>query len=268
LLALLFFLGLQQVEGVVGEPTTDVDGIIHLPVSSPAQSGPVELRFLAPTGFKPGGERRFLFILPVEKQGDSRYGDGLAEARRLSLHEKHGWILVAPGFAELPWYADHPSDRQRQDETFLLKTVIPLAEKRYPGRNPKRLLLGFSKSGWGAWSLLLRHPDLFGAAAAWDAPLMKEKPDQFGMQQAFATEACFQEYCLSALLRKSSDHLGERARLAHFGFGNFRVHHERMQNLLRELGIPSVYHDGPRRDHLWGSGWMEEAASALEAMTR
>ena len=50
-------------------------------------------------------------------------------------------------------------------------------EQHYPARADRdgRLLVGFSKSGWGAYSLLLRHPDRFGKAAAWDAPLMEER---------------------------------------------------------------------------------------------
>ena len=50
-----------------------------------------------------------------------------------------------------------------------------------------RLLLGFSKSGWGAFSLLLRYPERFGKAAAWDAPLMQERPDRFGMGEILGT---------------------------------------------------------------------------------
>ena len=33
-------------------------------------------------------------------------------------------------------------------------------------------MLGFSKSGWGACTLLLRNKELFGYAAAWDVPFM------------------------------------------------------------------------------------------------
>ena len=51
--------------------------------------------------------------------------------------------------------------------------VIPFIDGVYPTRAEAdgRLLVGFSKSGWGAFTLLLRHPDVFGRAAAFDAPL-------------------------------------------------------------------------------------------------
>ncbi len=264
----LLLLVLQAVESTAADPTTDADGVVHIKITSSAQSKPVEVRILVPSTLPAGDERRFLYVLPVEKAGDSKYGDGLAEARRLKLHEKYGMIVVAPGFAELPWYADHPTNAKRRDESHLLEAVLPLVEKRYPSKKPRRLLLGFSKSGWGAWSLLLRHPDLFEAAAAWDAPLMKEKPDQFGMDGAFATQENFEGYRLTKLLREKAEMLRGRKRLAHFGYGGFRDHHQRMQALLEELRVPVEYKDGPERKHVWESGWVEEAAAALDAMSR
>ncbi len=57
-------------------------------------------------------------------------------------------------------------------------------------------------------------------------------------------------------------------RLAHFGFGNFRDHHQRAQKLFEELKIPVEYRDGPERKHAWESGWIPEAVAALDAMSR
>lgn len=261
--ALLLLAG-QDVEVSAGEPVTDGAGGVRIRLVSSAQSKPVGLRILAPAG----EAKAHLYILPVEADGETRWGDGLAEARRLKLHEKYGWVLVAPGFAQLPWYADHPTEAGRRDETHLLKALIPRVERRHPMQKPVRLLLGFSKSGWGAWSLLLRHPDLFDAAAAWDAPLMKERPDQFGMGPAFGTQENFEPYHLARLLRDRAPDWRGRKRLIHLGYGNFRAHHQQMQALLEELRIPVEYRDGPSREHAWGSGWMEDAAAALASTIR
>jgi hypothetical protein len=260
---LMSLISLAQIEVTASEPTTDAGGVVRVRLTSSAQAKPVEIRLLVP-----GNPRSYLYVLPVEKEGEARYGDGFAEAKRLGLHERYGMVVVAPGFAQLPWYADHPSDLRRRDEAHLLQTVIPWVEKRVPLANPVRLLLGFSKSGWGAWSLLLRHPDLFRAAAAWDAPLLKEKPDQFGMEGAFATQENFEEYHLAALLREKAATLRERTRLVHLGYGIFREHHQKMQALLEELRVPAVYADCPARKHVWDSGWMAAAAAALDTLGR
>ena len=70
------------------------------------------------------------------------------------------------------------------------KVVVPFVEKSYPvpAKCDSRLLLGFSKSGWGAWSLLLRHPDVFGRAAAWDAPLMMDRFGKYGTSPIFGSQ--------------------------------------------------------------------------------
>ncbi len=111
----------------------------------------------------------------------------MKEVKKLDLHNKIGVIFVVPTFSHLPWYADHPTKPEVRQETYFVKVVVPFIDKTYPVKAEAagRLLLGFSKSGWGAWSLLLRHPDLFSKAAAWDAPLMMDKPGKYGSGDIF-----------------------------------------------------------------------------------
>jgi hypothetical protein len=125
------------------------------------------------------------------------------------------------------------------------------------------LLLGFSKSGWGAWSLLLGHPVLFGRAAAWDAPLMMDRLGKYGTSEVFGTQENFEKYRLIDLLRAGAAPLQNEPRLALLGYGNFREHHQQAHALLDELKIPHEYQDGPPRQHDWHSGWVAEAVETL-----
>ncbi|MCA9223036.1 MAG: hypothetical protein KDA71_22110, partial [Planctomycetales bacterium] len=174
-------------------------------------------------------------------------------------------ICVSPTFYQLPWYADHPTDKTVWQESYLLKSVIPLVEKQYSTRGDRqgRLLVGFSKSGWGAMTLLLRNPETFAAAAAWDAPLMMEQFGQYGSGPIFGTRENFQRYWPSRLLAQARESLGVRPRIIHLGHGNFRDHHERFERLLNERHFPHRYVDGPVREHAWGSGWLPEAVHSL-----
>jgi len=246
------------------EPAGTTDGVAHYWITSPYQSQRTKLRVMATAATTEKESKRFLFVLPVEPREETRYGDGLAAVRGTGLHEKLGLIVVAPSFDQMPWYADHPADKSRQDESYLLNTVIPLLERMYPSRQPQRLLLGFSKSGWGAFSLILRHPDIFTAAAAWDAPLMKDKPDQFGMQGAFGTQDNLGRYQITKLLRERATPFQAAQRLWLAGYGDFRGQVVSAHKLMNELGIRHGYADGPQRDHQWGSGWVEEAIQALD----
>lgn len=258
---------LAQETATVSPAERDPGGFLVHSVRSEWQSGETKIRILLPNRLEEQRRYPVLYILPVEAADGTRWGDGLVEAKKLDLANRHGLICVAPTFAQLPWYADHPTDRTIAQESYLLKTVIPFVDRVYPSMAAPqgRLLVGFSKSGWGAWSLLLRHPDVFGKAAAWDAPLMMDAPGRYGSGPIFGTPENFSQYQLSKLLREKAGLFRGPARLAHLGYGNFRADHEAMEGLIRELGIPHKYRDGPQREHSWNSGWLAEAVAMLLA---
>ena len=250
---------------VVSIAHSDVDGFLVHEVSSPYQAGKTSIRLLLPEERKVGRRYSVIYVLPVEAGAESRYGNGLAEVKKHGLHNKHGVIFVAPTFSHLPWYADHSDKPDVRQETYFLKVVVPFIEKTYPAQADAhhRLLLGFSKSGWGAWSLLLRHPDLFGKAAAWDAPLMMDKAGKYGSADIFGTQENFAKYRIETLLRAKSKELSTGGRLILTGYGGFREEHVRVHDLMSELRIPHVYRDGPQRKHVWHSGWVSEAVQLL-----
>lgn len=242
------------------------DGVLVHTVRSPYQAGVTRIRVLLPDRVEKGRRLAALYVLPVEAGDGRQYGDGLEEVRKLGLHNKHRLVCVAPTFSHLPWYADHPSDPQIRQEGYLLRVVVPLVERTYPVRAEPvgRLLLGFSKSGWGAYSLLLRHPDLFGRAAAWDAPLVEDRPAKYGMGPIFGTQESFDKYRIASLLaQRAADLRGKPARLILTGYSNFRDQHQAAHRLMTDLGIPHVYRDGPQRKHDWHSGWVDEAVGLL-----
>jgi S-formylglutathione hydrolase FrmB len=250
---------------IISEATTDANGFLVHSVECEYQKGPTELRVLLPEKPAKGARYPVVYVLPVEAKNGNRFGDGLLEIKKLDLANKQRAIFVAPTFSHLPWYADHPSDGTIRQESYFLKVVVPFVDKTYPtiAEAGGRHLLGFSKSGWGAWSLLLRHPDLFGKAAAWDAPLMKEKPDQFGMGEIFGSQENFAKYQITKLVQNQGNKLGASKRLILLGIGNFRDHHLKMHALLEEKKVPHEYTDGPVRKHDWHSGWVVDAAAAM-----
>lgn len=250
---------------IISAATQDDNGfLIHL-VRSPYQADATKIRVLLPEPITKGMRYPVLFVLPVEAHDGNQYGDGLLEVKQADLHNEYGLICVAPTFSHLPWYADHPTDEAIRQESYFLKVVVPFVERSYPalGKPEGRLLVGFSKSGWGAWTLLLRHPDVFGRAAAWDAPLMKDQPDQFGMGPIFGTQENFEKYEVTSLLLSRADLLAQANRLVLTGYGNFREDHQQAQRLMLERGIQCEYRDGPQRKHHWNTGWLPEAVELL-----
>ncbi|MEZ6053169.1 MAG: alpha/beta hydrolase-fold protein [Planctomycetaceae bacterium] len=252
--------------GPIATKSANDDVITHT-LNSHYQAGETKVRVLLPDEMAKEEKFRVLYVLPVEAGDEDRYGSSLQEVLKCDLHNRYRLICVFPTFSQLPWYADHPTDRTIRQESYLLKDVLPLIERTYPvveGR-AGRLLVGFSKSGCGAWSLLLRHPDIFEKAAAWDAPLMMDAPGKYGSGPIFGSPENFANYEIQWLLRTRGPALGDQPRLILTGYDAFREHHIQTHHLLDDLGIPHVYRDGPYRKHTWHSGWLAESVELLMA---
>lgn len=242
------------------------DGIDTYRIESPHLDSSTKIFVLKPDSIDRGNRHRILFTLPVEAGEGKRWGNPLKELQKHDLHNKHNLICVMPIFHEYPWYADHPGNLRRQQESHMLESVLPLLRWEVPeGRHDRdgRLLVGFSKSGWGAWSLLLRNPETFGRAAAWDAPLMMTPPGQYGSDSFFGTEENFARHQLSLLVQEAAKSSFGSGRLIHAGYGNFRSQHVEMDELLKRLRLKAVYVNGPRREHNWSSGWLPEMIELL-----
>lgn len=249
----------------ISEAKENQQGYLVHEVQSDFQSGTTKIYVLLPEQLEDEKKHRVLYVLPVEAGDSQRWGKALEEVRSHDVHNQHGLICVYPTFSHLPWYADHPTNLRIRQETYFTEVVVPFVERTYPARRDRegRLLLGFSKSGWGAFSLLLRHPDLFGKAAAWDAPLDMNAPNRFGMEGIFATQENFLQYQITALLKRQADKLRNHTRVIHLGYDNFRNHHLSVEKLMSDLQIPHIFRDGPKRTHAWNGGWLPEAVQLL-----
>lgn len=102
--------------------------------------------------------------------------------------------------------------------------------------------MGFSKSA--ARTLLLRHPQTFGRAAAWDAPLMMEEIGKYGTGDILGTQENFKAYRPAELLKQNADTLRSKQRFILTGYGNFRQHHQQTHDLLDKLEIAHEYRAG------------------------
>ena len=241
-------------------------------IPSPHQAGKTRVRVLLPDDLKVGERYPVLYVLPVHADGDHKHGDGLVEIKKHGFHNKHQLICVAPSFTSKPWYADHDLNPRKQDESHMLKTVIPFIENRYPVQADAsgRLLIGFSKSGWGAAALLLRNPDVFYRAAAWDTGIrvdtgpIEEAERAQRIAREWGSVENFEANRLSNLIKTRGEQLGREARLFYFSTeGRRAIGGVEIHRLLVEKEIPHRYVMEPRRKHAWDTGWIPEAIAFL-----
>ncbi len=266
--SLLLLLAAGAVTQTLAQPaddktTKDTNGFFVHELESPYQSGKLPVRVLVPDRLEKGKKYQVVYVLPVEAKDDAKFGNGLLEIQKHDLHNTFQAVFVAPTFSTLPWYADHPTKAELRQESHLLRVVIPLIEKSYPVRAERdgRLLLGFSKSGAGAYSLILRNPDTFGKALAFDSPLMRETLSKGS--QVFATQENFEQYCVPKLLHKHAKTFAEEKRLILLGKGFLQGQHQQAHALMDKLKIAHEYREGTQRKHTWDSGWVPEAVELL-----
>ncbi|NQU54860.1 MAG: hypothetical protein HQ522_20250 [Bacteroidetes bacterium] len=246
--------------------------IISHRIASPFQKDSTTIRVLLPDNFSISENYRVLYVLPVREQGNKKNGDGLVEIIKHDLHNKYNLICVSPGFTHLPWYANHSKDKTKQDENHFLKTVLPFVDENYPTIRTKegRLLMGFSKSGWGALTLLLRNTETFYKAAGWDigirmdTNLIQDSTDVESIEYTFGDVENFEKYRVSTLLKKNGHKLGTAPRVFYYNTeGNRAKGGVVIHSLMVELEIPHLYLFEPKRKHRWDSGWIPTAVKFL-----
>ena len=251
-------------------------------VESEYQNGKHGIGVLAPEGVRAGGREggrhRVLYVLPVEAETAGNQVVALELLREMDAHNRYGLIIVQMGFEKEPWYGDHATERRVRQASYLKEFVAPLIESRYAtlGGAEGRLLLGFSKSGWGAFSLLLREPGFWGYAAAWDAPLMFQD-FHYGMREVYGTAEQLAGYRPDLLMMGARSRLGERPRLVLMGekyWGTMRPgpgggsHTVEAHQLLQREGIAHFYDDQVTVEHRWDKLWMEPTLKALMGLVR
>ena len=223
-------------------------------IESPRQATANFLRVARPRG----KSNRTVLILPVTANISGQWCDCFYEALKLNWVKRYNVTIAAPSFSHLPWYADHPTNPKIAQESYLLHDILP----RLSGRI---LLLGFSKSGNGALTLLLRNPGKFAAAAAWDAPLLLDAPGKYGSGEIYGTAENFAAYHIPTLLEKR---FRDPMKIAVSGFGGFQAEIAGAHEKMTALGIKHEYDNATKRPHHWSSGWMEPAMATLDRLTR
>ncbi|HIG28122.1 MAG TPA: hypothetical protein EYQ50_10100 [Verrucomicrobiales bacterium] len=271
---LLVFVGsiFAGITSLVFPEETESSSIRSYQIESSFQRRCTTVRILLPDKFDAEKPYRVLYILPVVANDARKYGDGLLEVMKYNYHNVHQLICVAPEFTSKPWYADHSTDMGRQDESHLLKRILPFVDNKYPTLKTKegRLLLGFSKSGWGAFTLLLRNPSVFYKAAGWDTGIrvdtgpLDEEDRMRRIQEFFGSRSNFEKHRISNLLKKKGKLLENQERLFYYNTegsrarGGAEIHRQMVQ-----LEFPHRYLFEPKRKHRWDSGWIPLAVEFL-----
>ena len=256
----------------VGTPTVDANGVKYYPVTSVYQGLQQIIRVVQPTSPAPEKPPRQLYVLPVEAGVTtlaSAFGDGLEELRLLNVPNRFNMTLIAPSFGYEPWYGDNILDPTKRMESFVVDDLVPFGDTFAAGAPPQRYLIGLSKSGNGVLFLILRHPALFTAAAAWDSPARLSDLSAFSaLPMNFGTPANFSQYNIPALVSSNAGPFQQQTRLWISGDqAAWLPDMTSLHNALTAVPIPHTWVQGGVHAHSWNSGWVDGAVTGLDAIT-
>ncbi len=206
-------------------------------------------------------------MLTVEPGLGTTFGDGLATLQALDAEDKYNLTIIEPTFTNMPWYANSSSDPNIQYETFMTNELVPWVKANLATTGTEQSwLIGFSKSGFGAQDLILKHPDLFALAASWDFPADMSSYDEYqGGTTNYGSQTNFaQNYQLTAaFLAAHKSPFQTQNRIWIGGYSLYEGDVSDYDSLLTSQGI--LHTNGPSQDlaHRWDSGWVAAAVAAL-----
>ena len=251
--------------------STDASGVQHYRVTSPDNGpGSQTLRVLQPSSPAPGVAHNFIYVLPVEPGEGTTFGDGLQVIQSLGLQNQYNLTVIEPSFSINPWYADNPLDANLQEDTFMGTDLQPWVKANLSVTGSEQhWLIGFSKSGIGGQTLILRHPDKFTLAASWDFPADMNAYDEYGTNSSdsYGTNANFQaNYRLTpAFLAAHAAPFQANNRIWIGGYQLFQQDVADYNALLTTQGIQHTTETPTAMAHAWDSGWVPIALAALHA---
>ncbi|WP_245284178.1 alpha/beta hydrolase-fold protein, partial [Bradyrhizobium sp. Cp5.3] len=246
----------------------DADGAQLYSVTwSTAGLQPFAVRVLAPDHPSTNVAHSFLYALPVEAGlAQSAWGDGLEQLQRLDVQDRYNATIIEPIFPIAPWYADSTTDPTINYETFMATLLPAWADSNFATTGTEdNLLIGFSKSGYGALDLLFRHPDVFDAAAAWDFPADMANYTDFGADVNYGTDANFQtNYRLTdAFIDAWKTPFTTENRIWISGYDQFGSDLSDFDALLTSDGVLHTLGTQTYHVHNWFSGWLSGAVAGL-----
>jgi S-formylglutathione hydrolase FrmB len=135
----------------------------------------------------------------------------------------------------------------------------------------QNLLLGFSKSGYGALDLLLKHPTEFSAAAAWDFPADMSNYNSIGSASGnYGTNANFQaNYQLTgSFLDQFKAPFVSQDRIWISGYAVFQQDVSDFNSLLTAHGVDHTLAPQTPSTHAWQGDWLPGAVSGLYGLAQ
>ena len=235
------------------------------------------MRVLRPTSPSGSYAHAFLWMLPVETEQGTTFGDGIGTIQTLGAQNTYNLTCIQPGVPVEPWYADNPTDAATSQESFMIALAAWAHANLAVTGTERHYLIGFSKSGIGGQGLQFRNPSLFAATASWDAPFAMTDYDGTdptfggtvggGSAAVYGTSANFTtNYELDSgnlTTWKNAANFGTVNRIWIGGFSAFQADVNAYGTALTTAGIQHTYTYSVSETHAWHTDWVAAALASI-----
>ncbi len=189
-----------------------------------------------------------LVCLPATEPGDTTYGTIPA-----ALAGRTDVTVYPVRFPTLVWY--NRAVREQAAAQIRRMNVGPI------------VLVGFSKSGLGAWHLAQAMPDRVAATIIFDAPVARAELPPWQTAPFYANDAEWQADSPIRHIAQFQARVAPGHRLVLIAGNNFLAEMASLSAALRQAGVDHHFRPEPDRLHHWNSGWLEEAVELVQGVS-
>ena len=181
-----------------------------------------------------------LVLLPATDPEERRYG---VMPERLDAFPTA--VLHHVRFQTMVWYNTAVRENAvAQIEAFGLSSLV---------------LIGFSKSGLGAWNIARALPERVAATVIFDAPVTLERRPGWKADDFYADDAAWQADLPCRLVTEFKAAMPATHKLILISGAAFHPAMARLSSLLADALVPHTFLARPAMPHHWQAGWIDEA---------
>lgn len=185
-----------------------------------------------------------LVVLPATEPGNRNYGEipeSIASFPALTVRQVTYPTLV--------WY-----NRAVQDEA--------IAQIR-SWNAPSIILVGFSKSGLGAWNIARRISDLVAGTIIFDSPVARDSLPPWGTAPFYKDDVDWQEDLPLRTCEQFKAVMPANHQLVLISGTGFHAEMCTLSDKLSVIGLEHTFLPRPDMKHHWNSGWIEEGLNEI-----
>lgn len=185
-----------------------------------------------------------LVFLPATEPDDTTYGkipEQIEAYPAIAIHQVR--------FPTMVWY----------NETICKQAIAQIQSLNLT----QIIIVGFSKSGLGAWHIARAIPDIVTGTIIFDAPVARAELPPWGTAPFYANDAAWQKDLPIRTIADFQAAMPITHSLVLISGEGFDPEMDTLSQALCKTGLEHTFLPRPQTKHHWNSGWLEEGLAQI-----